>query len=121
MELKMTTEARIHDSTTENPMLYNINIEGTGNLLEIECLNSLLTKQVKVEPVVKQAACGKWQRKKPDKPCYFLHRYNKKDDHPSLFEAYIDTDVLCVANIQDDEFVETMEGFADGQFYIIEK
>lgn len=74
-----------------------------------------------VEPVVKQAACGKWQRKKPDKPCYFLHRYNKKDDHPSLFDAYIDTDVLCVANIQDDEFVETMEGFADGQFYIIEK
>ena len=52
MELKMTTEARIHDGTTENPMLYNINIKGTGNLLEIEYLNSLLTKQVKVEPEV---------------------------------------------------------------------
>ncbi len=72
-----------------------------------------------MEPQVKQAACG-WQKKKPDKPCYFLHRYNKKDRYPSLFEAYIDTEVLCVANIQDDEFVETMEGFADGQFYIIE-
>lgn len=80
-----------------------------------------LEKQVKVEPVVKQAVCGKWQRKKPDKPCYFLHRYNKKDRYPSLFEAYIDTEVLCVANIQDDEFVEIMEGFANGQFYIIEK
>lgn len=74
-----------------------------------------------MEPRVKQAACGKWQRKKPDKPCYFIHRYNKKDRYPSLFEADIDTDVLCVYNIQDDEFVETMEGFADGQFFIIEK
>lgn len=74
-----------------------------------------------VEAGVKQAACGKWQRKKPDKPCYFIHRYNKKDRYPSLFEADIDTDVLCVYNIQDDEFVETMEGFADGQFFIIEK
>lgn len=74
-----------------------------------------------VQAGVKQAACGKWQRKKPDKPCYFIHRYNKKDRYPSLFEADIDTDVLCVYNIQDDEFVETMEGFADGQFFIIEK
>lgn len=95
--------------------------EGIGEWIHkanfIEAIAEIISSPV--EPPVKQAACG-WQKKKPDKPCYFLHRYNKKDRYPSLFEAYIDTEVLCVANIQDDEFVETMEGFADGQFYIIE-
>lgn len=70
---------------------------------------------------VKPDACGEWQKEKPNKPCYFVHRYNRKDNKPSLFEAVIDGGVLVVANIQDDEFVETMEDFADGDFLIIEK
>lgn len=74
-----------------------------------------------VEPEVKPDACGGWRKEKPNKPCYFIHRYNRKDNNPSLFEAVIDGGVLVVANIQDDEFVETMEDFSDGDFFIIEK
>lgn len=103
------------DIVVLNDTIYSLTKTGVEHLVDA------YIKVSQIEPQVKQAACGKWQRKKPDKPCYFLHRYNKKDDHPSLFEAYIDTEVLCVANIQDDAFVETMEGFADGQFFIIEK
>lgn len=74
-----------------------------------------------VEPEVKPDACEGWRKEKPNKPCYFIHRYNRKDNKPSIFEAVIDGGVLVVANIQDDEFVETMDDFADGDFFIIEK
>ncbi|KKP74585.1 MAG: hypothetical protein UR73_C0038G0018 [candidate division WS6 bacterium GW2011_GWF1_35_23] len=65
--------------------------------------------------------CGRWQKTKPDKPCYFVHRYDEGDNYPSLFEAVIDSEILCVMNIPDDEFVETMDKFADGEFFIIRK
>lgn len=78
-------------------------------------------KRSRVQAIVKPDACGEWQKEKPNKPCYFIHRYNRKDNNPSLFEAVMDGGVLVVANIQDDEFVETMEDFADGDFFIIEK
>lgn len=106
--------------STDRNLIWRLQSGEVANLLDeaIEIIENYESNRV--EPQVKQAACG-WQKKKPDKPCYFLHRYNKKDRYPSLFEAYIDTEVLCVANIQDDEFVETMEGFADGQFFIIGK
>jgi hypothetical protein len=82
--------------------------------------NKLAIGQGLVDAEVKQAACGKWQREKPTKPCYFIHRYNKQDDKPDLFDAILDNGILCVANIQDDAFVEAMENFADGEFYIVE-
>lgn len=80
------------------------------------------TIAIPLEAEVKQAACGKWQKEKPTKPCYFVHRYKKADRYPSFFEADIDTDILCVFNIQDDQFSCTMEEFVDeGEFYIIER
>jgi hypothetical protein len=72
------------------------------------------------EVLVSPDACGKWQKEKPTKPCYFIHRYNKEDNEPDLFDAIMDSGILCVANIQDNAFVETMENFADGEFYIVE-
>ena len=74
-----------------------------------------------LEPPVMPVACGSWQKEKPTKECYFIHRYNEDDLEPSLFNAMFDEEILCVFNIQDNEFVETMEEFADGEFYIIEK
>jgi hypothetical protein len=90
------------------------------DLANLKILELPELKAIQMQAEVKTDACGRWQKKKPKAPCYFVHRYNKKDNHPSMFQAYIDTEVLCVANIQDDAFVETMEGFADGEFYIIE-
>lgn len=73
-----------------------------------------------VQAGVKPDACGKWQYTKPEKPCYFIHRYTRKENKPDLYDAYIDGGILSVANIQDDEFICTMEEFADGDFYIVE-
>jgi len=78
-------------------------------------------KSIPMQLPVKPDACGEWQKEKPNKPCYFIHRYNREDNKPSLFEAVMDGGVLVVASIQDDEFVETMEDFSDGDFFIIEK
>ena len=67
-------------------------------------------------------ACGHWQRGKPDRECYFVHRKNNKDNYPDLYEAKFEDDVLCVFNIQDDEFIYTMEEMMDdGEFVTIEK
>ncbi len=93
----------------------------TAYEMAIDILKLPELKAIQVQAIVKPDACGGWQKEKPNKPCYFIHRYNRKDNKPSLFEAVIDGGVLVVANIQDDEFVETMEDFADGDFLIIEK
>lgn len=61
----------------------------------------------------------KWQYTKPNKPCLFVARYNEKDGHPSLHYAVYDGGVLCVADIEDN-FVSTMEEYADCQYFIIE-
>lgn len=75
----------------------------------------------RVQPEVKPVACGQWQKTKPDKPCYFIHRYKRNDNKPDLLDAILDENILCVTNIQDDEFVCTMEEFVDdGEFYIVE-
>jgi len=67
-------------------------------------------------------ACGHWQKGKPDRECYFVHRKNNKDNYPDLYEAKFEDDVLCVFNIQDDEFIYTMEEMMDdGEFVTIEK
>lgn len=86
-----------------------------------ELIGELIDKNSnRLEKLVKQAACG-WQKKKPDKECYFVHRYKKEDNYPDLYEAKFDNNILCVFNIQDDEFIYTMEEMADGEFFIIEK
>jgi hypothetical protein len=79
------------------------------------------TKANPLKPLVSQAACGHWQKGKPKKECYFVYRDNKEDNYPSLYEAKLDENILCVFNIQDDEFIYTMEEMADGEFFIIEK
>jgi hypothetical protein len=98
--------------------------ESTSKELRDGILDTLIELVSKVSPFearVSPMLAEKWQKEKPNKPCYFIHRYNRKDNKPSLFEAVMDGGVLVVANIQDDEFVETMEDFAEGDFFIIEK
>jgi len=98
----------------ETGIIAPVMIDEVIKLLQLRQANPL-------KPLVVPVACGSWQKTKPDKPCYFIHRYDKNDTYPSLFEAKMDYEILIVMNIQDDEFVETMEGFADGEFFIIEK
>lgn len=76
---------------------------------------------IPLDALVSQAACGHWQKGKPKKECYFVYRDNKEDNYPSLYEAKLEENILCVFNIQDDEFIYTMEEMADGEFFIIEK
>lgn len=86
---------------------------------EADILNYI--QAIQVEAIVKPVACGQWQKTKPDKPCYFIHRYKRNDNKPDLLDAILDENILCVTNIQDDEFVCTMEEFVDdGEFHIVE-
>lgn len=80
-----------------------------------EWLNAPLGKQK-----ASGAVAGQWQKEKPTKPCLFVHRYNEKDDKPGLQYAVMDCDVLCVTDIELNEFVSTMDEFADGEFFIIQ-
>lgn len=80
-----------------------------------EWLNASLGKQK-----ASGAVAGQWQKEKPTKPCLFVHRYNEKDDKPGLQYAVMDCDVLCVTDIELNEFVSTMDEFADGEFFIIQ-
>lgn len=113
-QLKQEFESKFHHLDSEPKKVYSMySIADIWEWIE--------TEAIQVQARVKPDACGEWQKEKPSKPCYFIHRYNRKDNKPSLFEAVIDGGVLVVANIQDDEFVETMEDFADGDFFIIEK
>lgn len=81
-----------------------------------EWLNASLGKQQ-----ANGAVAGHWQKEKPEKECYFVYRDNKEDNYPGLYEAKLDENILCVFNIQDDEFIYTMEEMADGEFFIIGK
>lgn len=61
----------------------------------------------------------KWIKTKPDKPCLFVARYNKKDEHPDLYYAVYDEGILCVTDTYQN-YNCTMEEFADCEFCIIE-
>lgn len=115
----MTTE-RIREIQNECGLPQGISIQQA--LLKVWNETEQDIKAIQMQAAVKPDACGKWQKEKPTKPCYFVHRYKKADRYPSFFEADIDTDILCVFNIQDDQFSCTMEEFVDeGEFYIIER
>lgn len=79
-------------------------------------------KAIPLGAVVKTDACDNWQKEKPTEPCLFVYRDNVKDNDPQLYDAILDRDedkTLIVVNIQDDEFVSTMEEFADGEYLLI--
>lgn len=89
----------------------------------INSCNEIIEKSLAIqqEPRVKPDACGQWQKTKPDKPCYFVHRHSKRDNKPDLYDANFDGEELCVFNIQDEAFVCTMGEFVDdGEFHVIE-
>lgn len=77
-------------------------------------------KSIPLVAGVKTDACGKWQKERPAKPCLFIHRYNDKDEKPGLQLAVLDCDILCVTDVEYNEFISTMDDFADGEFYIVE-
>lgn len=79
-------------------------------------------KAIPLGAEVKTDACENWQKEKPNKPCLFVFRESVKDNDPQLYDAILDRDednTLIVVNIQDDEFVSTMDEFAEGEFLLI--
>jgi len=52
MKLEINKEILLHRSTTTDPAQYRLEIKGIGNLMEVEHIISLITKQVSVEPEV---------------------------------------------------------------------
>lgn len=74
---------------------------------------------IPVEKRVSPMLADKWQTEKPDRPCLFIHRWNNKDERPTMSYAVLDCDVLCVTDVELNEFTSTMEEYADGEFFIV--
>lgn len=82
-------------------------------------IQARLTSQP-LEAEVKPDACDCWQKEKPNRPCLFVHRYNREDKKPTLQYAVIDIHTLVVTDTELNKFTSTMEEYADGEFFIIE-
>lgn len=90
-----------------------------GSQLEIQ-LTSQLERHITESYNKGVEDAKKWQIEKPSKSCLFVHRYNNKDEYPSLHHAIHDSDELVVTDTEYN-FSDTMENFADGEFFIIEQ